>query len=78
MRRPVIGLSSYGEHARYWIIEHEVVLLPRPYVDVVTAARDESMSARPAAMRGHRCGDLPNDHPRRAVSSSRPSPTWNG
>ncbi|MBW0102459.1 gamma-glutamyl-gamma-aminobutyrate hydrolase family protein [Pseudonocardia sp. KRD-291] len=37
-RRPVIGLSTYGERAAYWIMEHEVVLLPREYVDLVTRA----------------------------------------
>lgn len=38
-RRPLIGLSSYAEQARYWIIEgEEVVLLPRTYVDMVTAS----------------------------------------
>lgn len=38
MRRPVIGVTSYTERAAYWILDHDVVLLPREYVDVVSAA----------------------------------------
>jgi putative glutamine amidotransferase len=36
--RPVIGVTAYGEHASYGIWEHEAVLLPRTYPDVVIAA----------------------------------------
>lgn len=36
--RPVIGVTAYGEHARYGIWDHEAVLLPRTYPDVVLAA----------------------------------------
>ncbi len=36
--RPVIGITAYGEHARYGVWDHEAVLLPRTYPDVVIAA----------------------------------------
>lgn len=48
-RRPVIGLSTYGERAAYWIMEHEVVLLPREYVDLVTAAGGTPVLLPPTA-----------------------------
>ncbi len=35
---PVIGLTAYGEHARYSVWDHDAVVLPRTYVDVVLAA----------------------------------------
>jgi gamma-glutamyl-gamma-aminobutyrate hydrolase PuuD len=37
-RRPIIGVTAYGEHARYGVWDHEAVLLPRTYPDVVIAA----------------------------------------
>jgi gamma-glutamyl-gamma-aminobutyrate hydrolase PuuD len=36
--RPVIGVTAYGEQARYGVWDHEAVLLPRTYPDVVIAA----------------------------------------
>jgi gamma-glutamyl-gamma-aminobutyrate hydrolase PuuD len=36
--RPIIGVTAYGEHARYGVWDHEAVLLPRTYPDVVIAA----------------------------------------
>jgi gamma-glutamyl-gamma-aminobutyrate hydrolase PuuD len=36
--RPVIGVTAYGEHTRYGVWDHEAVLLPRTYPDVVIAA----------------------------------------
>jgi gamma-glutamyl-gamma-aminobutyrate hydrolase PuuD len=36
--RPIIGITAYGEHARYGVWDHEAVLLPRTYPDVVIAA----------------------------------------
>lgn len=36
--RPVIGVTAYGEQARYGVWDHEAVLLPRTYSDVVIAA----------------------------------------
>lgn len=36
--RPVIGITAYGEHTRYGVWDHEAVLLPRTYPDVVIAA----------------------------------------
>jgi gamma-glutamyl-gamma-aminobutyrate hydrolase PuuD len=36
--RPVIGITAYGEHARYGVWDNETVLLPRTYPDVVIAA----------------------------------------
>jgi gamma-glutamyl-gamma-aminobutyrate hydrolase PuuD len=35
---PVVGITGYGEIARYVPFEHDTVLLPRTYLDVVTAA----------------------------------------
>ncbi|NMH98174.1 gamma-glutamyl-gamma-aminobutyrate hydrolase family protein [Pseudonocardia acidicola] len=37
-RRPLIGLTTYGERARYLVWDHQAALLPRSYVDVVTAS----------------------------------------
>jgi putative glutamine amidotransferase len=37
-RRPVIGLTTYSEVARYGVWQHEAVLLPRAYPDAVLAA----------------------------------------
>jgi gamma-glutamyl-gamma-aminobutyrate hydrolase PuuD len=36
--RPVIGITAYGEHVSYGVWDHEAVLLPRTYPDVVIAA----------------------------------------
>ncbi|WP_029929496.1 gamma-glutamyl-gamma-aminobutyrate hydrolase family protein [Nocardia otitidiscaviarum] len=36
--RPVIGLSTYSERARYGVWDHEAVLLPRDYADLVERA----------------------------------------
>jgi gamma-glutamyl-gamma-aminobutyrate hydrolase PuuD len=36
--RPVVGITAYGERASYGVWEHEAVLLPRTYSDVVIAA----------------------------------------
>lgn len=36
--RPVIGVTAYGERASYGVWDHEAVLLPRTYPDVVIAA----------------------------------------
>jgi gamma-glutamyl-gamma-aminobutyrate hydrolase PuuD len=36
--RPLIGVTAYGEHVRYGVWDHEAVLLPRTYPDVVLAA----------------------------------------
>jgi gamma-glutamyl-gamma-aminobutyrate hydrolase PuuD len=36
--RPLIGVTAYGEQARYGVWDHEAVLLPRTYPDVVLAA----------------------------------------
>lgn len=36
--RPVIGVTAYAERAAYGVWEHEAVLLPRTYPDVVIAA----------------------------------------
>jgi gamma-glutamyl-gamma-aminobutyrate hydrolase PuuD len=36
--RPVVGITAYGERASYGVWEHEAVLLPRTYPDVVIAA----------------------------------------
>ncbi|MHA6618200.1 gamma-glutamyl-gamma-aminobutyrate hydrolase family protein [Pseudonocardia sp. DLS-67] len=36
--RPVVGITAYGEHARYGVWDTEAVLLPRTYPDVVIAA----------------------------------------
>jgi gamma-glutamyl-gamma-aminobutyrate hydrolase PuuD len=35
---PIIGITTYGEHARYGVWHHDTVLLPRTYPDVVLAA----------------------------------------
>lgn len=48
-RRPVVGLSTYGEKAAYWIMEHEVALLPREYVDMVTEAGGTPVLLPPTA-----------------------------
>jgi gamma-glutamyl-gamma-aminobutyrate hydrolase PuuD len=36
--RPIVGLTAYGEHVRYGVWEHEAVLLPVTYPDVVLAS----------------------------------------
>src|SRR5918996_2846719 len=36
--RPIIGVTAYGEHARYGVWDHEAVLLPRTSPGVVIAA----------------------------------------
>ena len=36
--RPVVGLTAYGERAAYGVWDHDAVLLPRTYTDVVVAA----------------------------------------
>jgi gamma-glutamyl-gamma-aminobutyrate hydrolase PuuD len=36
--RPLIGITAYGEQARYGVWDNEAVLLPRTYPDVVIAA----------------------------------------
>lgn len=37
--RPLIGLTAYTERATYWVVEdEETVLLPRGYLDMVSAA----------------------------------------
>jgi gamma-glutamyl-gamma-aminobutyrate hydrolase PuuD len=36
--RPLIGVTAYEEHARYGVWDHEAVLLPRTYPDVLIAA----------------------------------------
>ncbi|TQM03215.1 gamma-glutamyl-gamma-aminobutyrate hydrolase family protein [Pseudonocardia kunmingensis] len=36
--RPLIGLTAYGERAAYGVWDHDAVLLPRTYGDVVVAA----------------------------------------
>ena len=36
--RPVVGLTTYGERVAYGVWDHEAVLLPRTYPDVVFAA----------------------------------------
>ncbi|HEY4419696.1 MAG TPA: gamma-glutamyl-gamma-aminobutyrate hydrolase family protein [Pseudonocardia sp.] len=36
--RPVVGLTTYGERVAYGVWDHDAVLLPRPYPDVVIAA----------------------------------------
>ncbi|WP_306359304.1 gamma-glutamyl-gamma-aminobutyrate hydrolase family protein [Nocardia sp. CC227C] len=36
--RPVIGLSTYSERARYGVWDHEATLLPRAYADLVERA----------------------------------------
>ena len=39
MTRPLIGLTAYAERASYWVIsDEESVLLPRGYLDMVSAA----------------------------------------
>jgi gamma-glutamyl-gamma-aminobutyrate hydrolase PuuD len=35
---PIIGITAYGEHARYGVWHQDTVLLPRTYPDVVLAA----------------------------------------
>jgi gamma-glutamyl-gamma-aminobutyrate hydrolase PuuD len=37
-RRPLVGLTSYGERARFGVWDVEAALLPRSYVDMVVAA----------------------------------------
>jgi gamma-glutamyl-gamma-aminobutyrate hydrolase PuuD len=36
--RPLVGITAYGERARYGVWDNESVLLPRTYPDVVVAA----------------------------------------
>jgi putative glutamine amidotransferase len=36
--RPLVGITAYGEQARYGVWDNESVLLPRTYPDVVIAA----------------------------------------
>jgi len=36
--RPLVGITAYGEHTRYGVWDHDAVLLPRTYPDVVIAA----------------------------------------
>jgi gamma-glutamyl-gamma-aminobutyrate hydrolase PuuD len=36
--RPLVGLTAYGERAAYGVWDHDAVLLPRTYADVVIAA----------------------------------------
>lgn len=36
--RPLVGITAYGEPARYGVWDNEAVLLPRTYPDVVIAA----------------------------------------
>jgi putative glutamine amidotransferase len=49
-RRPVVGLTSYGERATYWVIDDEpVVLLTRNYVDMVAAAGGTPVVLPPTA-----------------------------
>lgn len=36
--RPLVGLTAYGERAAYGVWDHDAVLLPRTYPDVVIAA----------------------------------------
>ena len=37
-RRPIVGVTAYGERARYGVWDHETVLLPRTYPTMVIAA----------------------------------------
>lgn len=37
-RRPLVGITAYGERARYLVWDHDAVLLPRGYVDQVAGA----------------------------------------
>jgi putative glutamine amidotransferase len=37
-RRPLIGITAYGERAAYLVWDHETVLLPRTYPDAVIRA----------------------------------------
>ncbi|TCK22989.1 gamma-glutamyl-gamma-aminobutyrate hydrolase family protein [Pseudonocardia endophytica] len=49
-RHPVVGLTSYGERASYWIItDEQVVLLTRNYVDMVAAAGGTPVLLPPTA-----------------------------
>ncbi len=45
----MIGLSAYAERARYWIMDHDVVLLPRQYVDMISAAGGTPVVLPPTA-----------------------------
>jgi gamma-glutamyl-gamma-aminobutyrate hydrolase PuuD len=49
---PVVGITGYGEIARYVPFEHDTVLLPRTYIDVVTAAGGIPLVLPPIALSG--------------------------
>jgi putative glutamine amidotransferase len=38
MRKPVVGISTYAEHAQWGVWSRPAVLLPRSYTDAVTAS----------------------------------------
>ncbi|MCW0216653.1 MAG: gamma-glutamyl-gamma-aminobutyrate hydrolase family protein [Pseudonocardia sp.] len=50
MTGPVVGITGYGELARYWLFEHEAVLIPRSYTDVVAAAGGVPVVLPPTAL----------------------------
>jgi putative glutamine amidotransferase len=54
MTRPLIGLTSYGERTRFGVWDHESVLLPRTYVEMVVAAGGTPvvLPSLPAAVEG--------------------------
>ena len=48
--RPLIGLTAYTERATYWVVEdEETVLLPRGYLDMVSAAGGTPVLLPPTA-----------------------------
>lgn len=50
MRRPLIGVTAYTERATYWIVEDEpTVLVPRGYLDMVSAAGGTPVLLPPTA-----------------------------
>ncbi|MEQ3549272.1 gamma-glutamyl-gamma-aminobutyrate hydrolase family protein [Pseudonocardia nematodicida] len=50
MTRPLIGLTAYVERASYWVVsDEESVLLPRGYLDMVSAAGGVPLLLPPTA-----------------------------
>lgn len=48
--RPLIGITSYTERASYWVVEdEETVLVPRGYLDMVSAAGGTPVLLPPTA-----------------------------
>ncbi|MEV1290935.1 gamma-glutamyl-gamma-aminobutyrate hydrolase family protein [Pseudonocardia sp. NPDC049635] len=48
--RPLVGITSYSERASYWVVEdEETVLVPRGYLDMVSAAGGTPVLLPPTA-----------------------------